>query len=354
MIALLAFAAWSADAREVASRDGANLQRPVWSPDAAKLAYEANYHEKKTIELYSGDPKLSAFVRVVPTVRSASAMTAGFQTAGAKGGMVAQDLDWSPLAYGKYVYSASNDTLDYDLYIGGGGALAASPGADGGAAWSPDGRWIAFTSSRTGQGDLYLLDVDAIDAPPRRLTTDPDATELFAAWSPDSAKLAFVGHSDRGDNLWWFPALDQPAVRVTDWDRSQLRPSFSPDGAHLAFYANHEDETRFDLYVVDAKTGGSPVAVAQDVVLNATGPTWTPDGKALIAVLDDDARYDPIAKIPVGGGAATILDFGTVGHGDLDVAKAADGKVWIAYVAQGKKTDSERTFDRLYVVEMPQ
>ena len=48
-----------------------------------------------------------------------------------------------------------------------------------------------------------------------------------------------------------------------------------------------------------------------------------------------------------------VLELGTVGHGDLDVAKLADGKLWIAYAAQGKKTDAARTFDKLYVSELP-
>jgi hypothetical protein len=42
----------------------------------------------------------------------------------------------------------------------------------------------------------------------------------------------------------------------------------------------------------------------------------------------------------------------TVRHGDLDVAKRSDGKVWIAYTAQGRKTDSDRSFQRLYLVAL--
>lgn len=354
---LLLLAVLDADAqtaKEIAARDGANLQRPSWSTDGKKLAYEANYHEKQVIELYTGDPKTGGWLKVVPAVRSASAMTSGFKTQGTQGGLVAHELDWSPAALGRFVYAASNDDLDYDLYLGAGGALAAAAGADGGPAWSPDGRWIVFTSARSGQGDLYLLDLNAVDAAPKRLTSDADAAELFATWAPDSKRVVFVGHSDKGDNLWLLPGLDQPAAKLTDLPRSQVRPSFSPAGDRVAFYANVEEEGRFDLYVVEPKTGASPVKVATDVVLNAAGPTWTPDGKHLIVVLDDDDRYDPLVAVPIANpSAAKVLDLGTVGHGDLDVAKLADGKLWIAYAAQGKKADTKRTFDKLYVSELP-
>lgn len=352
MILLLTLlSAHAAPPREVAARDGANVQRPSWSADGALLAYEANFHDKKRIELYTGDPRTGAFGRVQPTVRSASAMTAGFATSGTTGGQVAHELSWAPAAIGRFVYATSGADLDYDLAIGGGGALAPHPGADGGAAWSPDGRWIAFTSARTGQGDLYLLDVQAVEAPPKRLTTDATSAELFAAWSPDSEKLAYVGHTQQGDNLWLLDGLRGAPSRLTDWSGSQVRPTFSPNGRQIAFYANHDAEDRFDLWVMEVG-GAKPVKLIDDVVLDGRGPSWA-DDERLIVVQDDDVRFDPIVVVAVAKpGEAKRLDLGTVGHGDLDVTRGPDGKTWLAYVAQGRATDEKRAFDKLYVTEI--
>lgn len=351
MIVLLALAAHAAAPKEVAARDGANVQRPAWSPDGKKLSYEANFHDKQTIELFVGDPKTGEFLRAQAPVHGASAMTAGFATAGSQGGHVAHELSWAPASIGRYVFATSTSTsLDYDLCIGGGGPLAAHPGADGGAAWSPDGRWIVFTSARTGQGDLYLVDVQAVEAAPKQLTSEAASAELFAAWAPDGQKLAFVGHTEQGDNLWLLPGLDQAPVRLTEWAGNQVRPAFSPDGKWIAFYANHDAEDRFDLWVVEPRPGAKPVKLLDDVVLNARGPSWSPDGRRLYVVQDDDAALDPIVSVAVAEpGKAKRLDLGTVGHGDLDVT-SLDGKTWLAYVAQGRSTDETRTFDRLYVV----
>lgn len=350
---LLVSAFAQAAPKDVAFKDGANLQSPRWSDDGKKLSYEANYVERQVIELYQGDPRTGSFMRVVPLARAASATTAGFG-GGAKPGAVSHELAWSPPALGnRFVYTASNESADYDLFLGGGGPLSAAPGADGGAAWSPDGRYIAFTSARTGQGDVYLLDVQAMDAAPRRISHDADASELFITWSPDSQKLVFVGHSDKGDNLWLVPALTEAPQRLTDWTRSQVRPTFAPDGQLLAFYANHDDAARFDLYIVSPRVGAVPTLVLKGVKPNQAGPVWTPDGKHLIAVQDDDERLDPIVAIPVAEPSRMrVLDVGTVGNGDLDVA-LVDGRLQLAVVAQGKKVDRERAFDRLFVADVP-
>lgn len=337
---------------EVAARAGANLQRPSWSADGTKLAFEANFHETKVIELHVGDPVAKRFDRVLPPTHGASAMAAGFKTV-SKGGQVAQELSWAPASVGRFVYAASTDAQDYDLFLGGGGALARAPGADGGPAWSPDGRYIAFTSARTGQGDAYLLDTQAIEQPPRQLTTDPTASEVDLAWSADSRSLAWVAHTSVGDNVWLLSSFDGRPVRLTTWTGSQTRPSWSPKGRLVAFYANHEKAERFDLYVTEPSPSATPVKVLEGVVPNAGGPAWLPDGSGLVAVLDDDARLDPIVRVSAEGGAPTVLALGTVGNGDLDVAAGPDGRAWIAWVAQGRATDATRDFRRLYVAPLP-
>ncbi len=350
MLPLLALA----EPMEVAARDGANLQRPVWSADGAQLAYEANFHEAKKVELYVGDPAAKRFQRISPASSGVSSMTAGFSTT-SSGGSVAHELTWSPPGIGRFIYAGTNEMGDFDLYIAGGGAIAAHPGADGGAAWSPDGKWIAFTSARTGQGDVYLIDVASIEKPPRQITSDKTSAELYLAWSDHGGKLAWVGHSGTtGDNIWLLPALDDTPIKLTSMTGSQSRPSFSPNGNLVAFYATGADsKDRWDLYVTTAQSDSKPTRILQSVVPNATGPAWHPSGDALVTVLDDDQRFDPIVTVPVDGGDPTVVELGTVGHGDIDVAQGKDGKARIAYVAQGRVTDTTRAFKKLYVAQLP-
>ncbi len=346
-------------ATEIAAVEHANLQRPAWSADGSELAFEANFHELKRIELYVGPPQRGAFEQVIAVRRSASALTAGFQTD--QRGDVAHEIAWPPArlsgppsaeggAPQRFVFSASNKRYDYDLFVAGGTAIAPAPGADGGAAWAPDGGSIAFTSARTGEGDLYLITTDAIEREPRRLTRMSDSSELYVTWAPDGRSLVFVAHSDTGDNLWLLPAMGAEPARLTSWPGNQIRPRFSPKESKIAFYANYEKRERFDLYVIEV--GGAPQLLVRGVYPDARGPAWTPDGRHIVYVADEDRLLDPVRTVAVHSGQVRALELGTVGNGDLDVARFGEG-LRLAVVAQGRRHDEVRDFRRLFLAELP-
>lgn len=342
--------------REVARVDGANVQRPVWSPDGTRLAYEANHHEERRVALFVG-PSTGPFKPLgPPTARSS--VTAGFQTR--PRAEVAHEASFSPGSIGRVVYSASNHRGDYDLFVEGAGALAPSPGTDGGPSWSPDGALIAFTSARTGQGDLYVADVRDLDKPPRRLTGDPEHAELSPAWAPEERRLAWVVHARVGDQIALLDDAADPSAKPRTLlpaglgGRAGIRGlTFSPDGRRLAWYGTEPDRSTTDLWVLDLDSS-LPVRVAEDVVPNASGVAWTPDGGHLVFVCNDDAAYDPLCAVAVTRpGRIHHLDLGTVGHGDLAVTRSPAGEAVIAWTARGRRDDRERAYRRLFLASLP-
>ncbi|MFT4622447.1 MAG: Tol biopolymer transport system component [Myxococcota bacterium] len=342
---------------EVAAVDGANLQRPSWSPDATRLSYEANYHQVKTIELYVGDPENRTFRRLKGARRSTTPITAGFVTA-TPATQVVNELAWGRGNGSGYVFSAAAETQDFDLYMDGGGAIAIAPGADGGPKWSPDGARLVFTSARTGDGDLYVLSADTMEAAPKRVTSAAGSSELFADWSPDSRSLVYVAHGDTGDHVWLLPTLDGEPRQLTTEPGSQVRPTFSPDGKRVAYYSmappgSPDALDQWALVVRELGADAVPVVLAEDVKPDLSGPAWTPSGDHLIAVRNDPDALDPVAWVPATPGGETIdIDLGTVNHGDVSVV-ASGGALRLAFIAQGRVDDAVRAFKRLYMTTLP-
>jgi len=99
-----------------------------------------------------------------------------------------------------------------------------------GPKWSPDGQNIAFTAVRAGTVGLYV--VSANGGPPRRLTTHP-AGNNWPYWSRDGQSLYFRSNRTSPGDIWKMPASGGEAVQITR--RGGDAPQESPDG-RLVYY----------------------------------------------------------------------------------------------------------------------
>jgi Tol biopolymer transport system component len=257
----------------------------------------------------------------------------------------------------QYVVSASDGRGQFDLYSSQARApLASAPGHDGDAAWNPvNEALVIFSSARTGEGDLYLLDFQAPDAP-RQITNLEGSAEVDVAWSPDGQSIAYVAHSSAGDNVWVLDNLDSAAPRrLTTNAATQVRPQWAPAGEpRIAFYqytrGAAEKLDQVDLMI--ATPQGGVRKVAEGVVADSRGPSWSPDGTAIIVVLDDATRFDPVASVDARTGEITVLSTGTVGNADLSVGATRAGQVLLAVCAQGRQGDAQRDYRRAFVLEL--
>lgn len=128
-------------------------------------------------------------------------------------------------------------------------------------AWSPDGRWIAFGSLRTGDFEVYVIRPDGSGR--RRVTSHP-AVDFRPSWSPDGAWIAFSSSraseaaTRSGNYDIYLMRPDGGDIRqLTHHEQLALRPSWSPGGEALAYQVGGLDETGADweIYTVDVRTG---------------------------------------------------------------------------------------------------
>jgi Tol biopolymer transport system component len=134
-------------------------------------------------------------------------------------------------------------------------------------AWSPDGRRLAFTSSRTGQREIDVMDRSGGHRV--RLVAETVADFELPRWSADGAWISF--RSKRGDNydLEVVRAGGGSPLRLTTGAGYDGSPSWSPDGARLAFVS---DRGGFDALYVVATTGGLPTRLTAYQTLD---PDWS-------------------------------------------------------------------------------
>ena len=111
--------------------------------------------------------------------------------------------------------------------------LTRSPGVrDMDPVWSPDGRWIAYLSDRTGEYEVWVRKSDG-SGEERRVTTGATIWRFPPLWSPDSTKIAF---SDKDERLIWIDVASGKATEADRETRNDLTDyTWSPDSRWIAY-----------------------------------------------------------------------------------------------------------------------
>ncbi len=149
-------------------------------------------------------------------------------------------------------------------------------------AWSPDGRWIAYVSDRSGEDEIYIAPQDGMGAE-QQITSGYKGFKLQPVWSPDSKKIAWA---DKDLTLWWVDIIDKKPVEITKNKYFEIQNySWSPDSKWIAFDENAENNySVVDLYsLADRKI--TPVTSS---MTNSNTAVFDPEGKYLYFLSDRD------------------------------------------------------------------
>ena len=243
---------------------------PAISADGRMLSYVAQ-SQNGQIDLYSGRVSGGARIRVTDDV------------AREESPRFSPDGDYLSCT----VVDAGSGVPSVRIFPTLGGAPVATIPNAADAAWSPDGRRLAFIRSVGGKGEE--LTVSGTDGSSARVVLPADSKYLFIrspAWSPDGKTVAIVrGTGGIAGEMWLVPsdgggpraAIHEPATVFSDW------PSFTSDGRGLVHASNRGGATNIWWLPlsggapVQLTTGAGPDAspsVAQDGTISYINSRW--------------------------------------------------------------------------------
>jgi Tol biopolymer transport system component len=241
---------------------------PVWMPDHRALLYISNRDGARDV------------YRVELDRRGRPASAPQRVTTGLGAHTISTSRDGRLMAYSNFRLVANIWSVTKAAGAGraAGEATPVTRGTQSveGLALSPDGRWLAFDSDRSGNHHIYTVPATGGDA--KQLTTGP-VDEFMPHWSPDAKQIAFHAFTrDLARRLEVVSADGGAPVPVTATPRNQRRPAWSPDGRAMVFDAG--GSTTSDLYLVERTAAGGWTEPRH--LTSGSSARWSPAGRSIL------------------------------------------------------------------------
>jgi Tol biopolymer transport system component len=230
------------------TRRGADERAPTWSPDGRQLAYLSLQGGVQSLWLMDADGRNR---RVINIAATGDAETAA--------------LAWSPrgdsIAFTALVGNRQS-IFTVDVASGAQRQITATGSSASSPAWSPDGSEMVFAWSLVANQDIFIADVDAATQPLMRETEVQRVTSDYGmdanpAWSPDGEYIAFFSTRDGNSNIYVYDLATQDLRRITYNAARNITPAWSPDGSALLFRTFVDNVWSINSVDTDCLSSGS-------------------------------------------------------------------------------------------------
>ena len=185
------------------------------------------------------------------------------------------------------LFGARGDVFTVPAQHGATRNLTATPGVhERNSKWSPDGRWIAYISDKTGEDEIWVVPQDGTGKA-RQVTTNAETYKYDIRWSPDSKKILWA---DKRLRLRFVHVKSGRVTEVATSESWEFHDyAWSPDSRWIA-YSRTEMDSMNKIYLYSL--GKKQSYELTDGWYDSSNPTFSADGKYLFFVSDRD--FNPI------------------------------------------------------------
>jgi Tol biopolymer transport system component len=174
-------------ARDVTNNPASDIH-PHWTPDGTKIVFNSLRDDPNAYDIYVMNADGTGVKRLTATPDDETCAQLS--------------PDGRHMLFLRGFGNGNNDIMLADADAKNAVNLSATPGAlEGWPSWSPDGRRVLYSSSRSGVYVIYVVNVDGTELRP---LTDGMATseDARAAWSPDGSKIVFTRRRGTTMDIW--------------------------------------------------------------------------------------------------------------------------------------------------------
>jgi serine/threonine protein kinase/Tol biopolymer transport system component len=342
----------SGEARQVTTPPAGSQgdTRPALSPDGAMLAFLRHPRALVSSDIHvlrlhsgaapTGDPlRLTFDDRQISSLAwtpegdklvfsSARAGTLSLWSIGVRGRgggperlqVAGENVEWLSISHKRNRMAYARTVVDQNIWRAPGPTAAASGNAapeqliastqaEGGPQYSPDGARIAFSSTRSGHGEIWICESDGSN--PRQVTSFAGPDVGTPRWSPDGRRIAFDTTKEENRNIYVVGVDGSVLRRLTTETSDEVRPSWSRDGRWIYFGSDRTGT--FQIWKAPAE-GGAAVQVTKAGGREAFEAS---DGNLYYAQRYSSRvpQLSGIWRVPIGGGEEVrVLQEGRQGH----------------------------------------
>jgi TolB protein len=183
---------------------------------------------------------------------------------------------------------------------------------------------IAYVTRSAQRYQLWVADSDGESAQSALSSPEPI---ISPSWSPTGAQLAYVSFESRKPVIYSHELATGRRRLLANFRGSNSAPTWSPDGRQLVATLSRDGGSQ--LFAIDPAGGGEPRRLTQSSSID-TEPVFTPDGRSMYFV-SDRGGAPQIYRMPAGGGNVERVTF--TGSYNISPAPSPDGKL-LAYVSR--------------------